>query len=273
MINFKQCKMSMAEARAEDLRYAEMEDSGFEEILRGWAENHLSGDPLNGETVQLRQSLVTLFNTTLKEHTGEVGYALDLEMGLHIYSLLNPENGFTKILANDDDFWRFISMNVIPDLTMIRFPNSEEQVEILRRKYVGLSYGGDVRPEKNSARLRTKRFYAHSRRIWIKTLWWYVHLSWQGDAEKTRTILKNNGADIISQCIERTGGGYRLSTYRAMMKAYSKLPDKFRTSKMFRAAARLNLVRCVSVEPALIPGGEEAYAEKLFEDVITKGDD
>ena len=53
-----------------------------------------------------------------------------------------------------------------------------------------------------------------------------------------------------------------------MLYAYSMLPEQ--KDKTFRAAAKLNLAKCVSVEPALTEGGEKGYSEKLFEEVYTK---
>ena len=176
-----------------------------------------------------------------------MSYTLDLRMGIKIYELLNPRTGFTNVQANDDDIWRYISVCVMPDITYLRYP----------------------KPEQGSLRINQKRFYSHTRRIWLKTLWWYVHLGWQGTPEKSFEVLKNNGTNIISHFIERPGKGYRLKLFRSMMHAYSTLSEQKDT--IFRAAAKMNLARCVTVEPALTVGGEEAYVAELFRMIIQEG--
>ena len=42
--------------------------------------------------------------------------------------------------------------------------------------------------------------------MWLKSLWWYIHLSLQnGDLEETRRVLANNNADDISQLLDIRG--------------------------------------------------------------------
>ncbi len=82
-------------------------------------------------------------------------------------------------------------------------------------------------------------------------------------------MLKNNGTNIISHFIERPGKGYRLVLFRSMMKAYSAVPVK--KDELFRAAAKLNLAKCKTVEPALTIGGEASYSQHLFDEVAHFG--
>ena len=156
----------------------------------------------------------------------------------------------------------------MPDLTFIRYPNQESDIHILQTEIPGLDYMGKSKPEKESIRIKKKRFYSHSRRIWLKTLWWYIHLGWQGTPDRTYEILKNNGSNIISHFIERPGRGYREKLFRCMLYEYAQLPEQKQKDKVFRAAAKLNLVKCTSVEPALTEGGEPVYSKKLFSEVV-----
>ena len=107
-----------------------------------------------------------------------------------------------------------------------------------------------------------KRFYSHTRRIWLKTLWWYVFLSWQGNKEKTRSVLKEFGTDTISDLIERTGQGYRVLMYRQLMLSYSQVDNK--SSDLFNIIQKQNLVNCRTVEPALVDNAEQGYIKSLF---------
>ena len=141
------------------------------------------------------------------------------------------------------DIWRYISVKVMPDITYLRYPT----------------------PEKGSIRINQKRFFSHTRRIWLKTLWWYIYLSWQGNAEDTFEVLKDNGVDNINKLIETPGRGYRLQLFRHMMLEYHKTrPHKV---KDFAAFTKLNNAKCVSIEPELTCGGVAAYAQKLLEEV------
>ena len=111
-------------------------------------------------------------------------------------------------------------------------------------------------------KINPKRFYAHTRRIWLKTLWWYIHLSWQGSEKATREVLKDLGTDTISDFIELTGKGYRLNLYRELIKAYSGVEKK--SSNLFNKIATQNRVNCTTVEPALTQNAEPGYVEQLF---------
>ena len=91
----------------------------------------------------------------------------------------------------------------------------------------------------------------------------------QGTSQKTFEVLKNNGTKIISHFIERPGKGYRPALFRSMMYVYSTLPTQKDT--IFRAAAKLNLAKCVTVEPALTLGVEKSYTATLFNEILQKG--
>jgi len=177
-------------------------------------------------------------------------YPIDVEVGLDVYDYLF-KNGFTAVEASDDDIWRFISIKLFPDLTYLRYPDPEKEAR------------------ERGGRINRKRFFSHTRRIWIKTLWWYVHLSWQGSVDATRKALAGNGATIISHFIETPGKGYRVDLYRALMRHYASRDDK--GDKLFRSVAKLNGAECRNIEPALLPGGVAEYCSILFAKVEEGG--
>jgi len=169
-------------------------------------------------------------------------YERDVSVGLALYSNLNPSLGFTTVLANDDDIWRYLSCVVFPDITYIRYP----------------------KPGKDDNRINTKRFYSHTRRIWVKTLWWYVHLAWQGNVDDTRKVLLTPGlgTDTISDFIERPGKGYRIALTRELMRQYSM--GRVRNSHLYNRLQKQNLVNCRIIEPALTEHGERGYVTYLL---------
>ena len=239
-------KLSYNDAKNIVAEYDGYNDVEFDDLVKHWKANDVSASAFDPAYEEFRKELVSVFNDTLAETGGKMNYLLDLRVGIKLYQLMPLGKDFTVIQANDDDIWRYISVKVMPDITYLRYPN----------------------PEKGSIRINQKRFYSHTRRIWLKTLWWYIHLSWQGDESKTFEVLRDNGVDNINKLIETPGRGYRIPLFRSMMLEYHKTsPHKV---KDFAAFTKLNNAKCVSVEPELTSGGVAVYAQKLLAEVSTK---
>lgn len=267
-MDFSRYKLSFNDAKSRIEEYDFMNDTEFRDQIRHWARFDVPEDTYGAGYSQIRKSVVEEFKSSLSDNGNQINYNLDLRVGIKLYELLNPINDFSIIQANDDDIWRYISVIVMPDLTFIRYPNLNEDVKVIREYIPDLSYAIGIKTEKDSVRIKKKRFYSHTRRIWLKTLWWYIHLGWQGNSKTTYEVLKNNGTNIISHFIERPGRGYREQLFRCMLYAYSLLPEQ--KDSTFRAAAKLNLAKCVSMEPALAEGGEVKYSKMLFDEVYDK---
>lgn len=247
MIRFQ--KMSADEAKRTITEYDNYDDTAFQDLVSHWSHYDVATD-YDASYSDFRRELVETFQAALEETGGKMTYLLDLRMGLKIYQLLPPGKDFSVIQSNDNDIWRYISVKVMPDITYLRYPDPEKGVR---------DEGG---------RLNHKRFYAATRRIWLKSLWWYIHLSWQGTEKKTFDVLKDNGIDNINKLIETPGRGYRVSLFRSMMSEYARTaPHKV---KEFAAFTKLNNAKCVSVEPELTGGGEREYARRLFEELAMK---
>ena len=215
-----------------------LSETAFNDLIMQWAQYCV--DDFSFEYKELRDRIITVY----KGAKPNGGYETDLRVGLALFKEFNPENGFSYVMASDDDIWRYLSCKVFPDITYERYPTPEKEI---REK------GGH---------LNHKRFYSHTRRIWIKTLWWYVFLAWQGTESKTYEVLKGFGTDTISDFIERTGQGYRLSLYRRLMLEYSQAENK--SSDLFNRIQKQNLVNCRTVEPTLVTNAEKGYVETLF---------
>ncbi len=237
-------KLSLNDAKAIVTQYDNMNDVEFQNLTDHWrAFDTIEYDESYSG---FRQELLDSFKNALIETDGKMNYLLDLRVGLCLYRLMPLGKDFSIVSANDDDIWRYISVKVMPDITYMRYPD----------------------PAKGDVRINSKRFYRGIRRIWLKTLWWYIHLSWQGTEEKTFEVLKNNATDNINKLIETPGKGYRLSLYRNLMREYSEnAPHK---AKDFAAMTKLNNVKCLSVEPDLIVGGEKEYAKQLVIEICRK---
>lgn len=202
------------------------------EIMSLWE----NGPEFNTENeyAEFRQDMIEIFEKVSEENEGS--YSLDFNFGLVMYDLLTKKYNFTLRQASDDGIWRFVSVCLVPDIVYIRWGMKEE------------------------------RFWKNPRRIWLKALWWYIHLSWQGNLEDTRKILTGNTSDEIVQLVERAGsGGYRTSLYRSIMKYYGAIEKGPGKAGLFRKIMKLNTAKCAVIEPMLIDGGEERYVKGLFE--------
>lgn len=168
----------------------------------------------------------------------DAGYEFDLKFGLKLYSILTKGYHINPRVASDDSVWRYLSIKVIPDIVHNRWG------------------------------MNPSRFWKESRRIWLKTLWWYIYLSWQNNSEETFEVLKDNTTDEVVQLVERSGpSGYRVETCRKIMKYYGTIEKnkKKRNNQIFRRVMKLNTARTKVVEPGLVVGGEKMYVKELFD--------
>ena len=188
----------------------------------------------------LRKDISIIFQTASEEKDT---YRMDVCFGVLLYDYLRNMPWFTERLASDDGFWRYLSLVCVPDL-------------------VGKRWGND----------NADHYYVKPSRIWLKTVWWYVHLSLKdADTEKTRNLLlsANFNTDTILNLVERTGrGGTNIGVYRAIMEHYGALYGP--KNKDFRSLMKLNTARTVVVEPVLYDGGINGYAISLFNDLSLK---
>ena len=194
----------------------------------------------------LREDLCLLFDNALEQIgiTAEqisqknYSYQLDLQFGIKLYSTLNQKYGMNVRLAATEGIWRYLSVCVVPDLIEKR-------------------YGKD----------HPDRFWKKPKRLWLRVLWWYIYLSWQGSEEETIAVLKDNSTDEILQLVDRCGrGGYRVDLYREMMLKNSQLdPAERRKKQLFRKMMVLNTARVQVMEPELTVGGNRGYVESLSE--------
>lgn len=189
-------------------------------------------DSLRSELLEARDEL---YEENHFDFSNKLDYKFDLLFGLKLYNILGEEIGFTPRVATNDDIWRYLSVKVIRDIVHSRWQLNEDH------------------------------FYKISRRIWLKTIWWYIHLSWMGDQKSTYEILKNNTTDTVLQLVERPGIGYNVMVYRELMYQYHKYEDTSRN--LFRQILKLNTARLLTTSPELVEGGILAYVDDLFKSI------
>ncbi len=222
------------------MKWEELKKQKAEELMSQWSDYpEFETNPKDNE---LRNKFVTAFEETLREldiskdQIGKHSYKFDLEYGLKIYKILENYSSFNLRTASNNNVWRYLSMIVVPDVVFYRW---------------GMKEG---------------RFWKDPRRLWLKAIWWYIYLSWQGDLYSTREVLKDNTTDDIVQLVERAGSlGYRVNLTREIIKNYGGLSKEQKSNQIFRKVMKLNTARVKTVEPELHPEGQETYVKELFE--------
>jgi hypothetical protein len=201
----------------------------------------IEADPENCIPSKLKEPFKQIRRIILEEKKLLLGdlnkinsYAFDLQIGIRLYCLLNNDYKFNERLAAQNEVWRYLSLEVFPDLVYERVGAKEQ------------------------------RFYKESRRIWLRTIWWYIHLSWQGTEEKTLEVIEQHSSDEIMQLVDRSGrGGYRVELAREIM-AQFKIHANSKIPNLFRRVLMLNVAHLKMIEPKLVEGGTQKYVENLF---------
>ena len=182
--------------------------------------------------------LIEANNLLIKEfrYTGSPDFKIkdkrkfDLLFGLKLYDYLTNDLMISIKDASNAEFWIYLSVVVIPEIVSIRWEG-----------------------------IAKKRFYETSNRIYLYTLWWYIHLSWQGSIEETQEVLN---------LVDRTGvDGFRVDLTRVIMKEYSLIDRNIHSSverEFFRKIMILNTAIPTTTEPALVEGGLDKYVENIF---------
>lgn len=167
----------------------------FEKIRHGIPDNWY--DKLNSSYKKIREDILKM----IPETGVTKDYDFDLKFAIKLYQYFSKANfsNFDEATASNYDFWRYICIKVVPDI-----------IE-KRHSFVNTYY------------------YAKDVRMYIPTLWWYIHISWQGDKDLnvTYNILKNFSTDYILNFVERTGvDGIYLEVIRTIFKYLSTLTPK-----------------------------------------------
>lgn len=200
------------------------------------------GDPVvENEYLDIRNQLLLKYDKIEKFYLKD--YDKDLYFGTEVYLLLISLNGFSMRIAADDGFWMYLSLKVVPDIVSKRWGKDNES-----------------------------HFWERSTRIWLKSIWWYIHLSWQGNIDETINVLKYNSTDEILNLVERAGHkGYNIEVYRNIMYYYSTVSQDIKQSfnkgrdTLFRRIMILNTAYSQTIEPALYAEKEKGYVKWLFQ--------
>ena len=213
-----------------------------ETVMDGWIRNNnvVQQQALNPDYEDLRKKIFTA-HKNMPAVTKEKPYQYDLFFALDLYMILTDDPDFSLRIASNDAFWYHLTMVVIPEIVLDRWEINQ-----------------------------TERFYSQSNRIWLKTLFCYIHLSWQGDRDSTFEVLNQNSTDTIVQLTERPSSkGYSIELFRTIMKRLQILNQESEKSSTdnFRRIMKLNTAYIKTTDPELYAGGLIAYVDWLFDKI------
>ncbi len=192
-------------------------------------------DKLNLEYKKIREDILDL----LPEKGVKNDYDFDLNFGIKIYDYFNNILEFNEGIASNYGFWRYICIKVVPDI-------------IFERHGFNAEY-----------------FYGKNVRLYIPTLWWYIHISYQGDLNKTYNCLKGFSTDYILNFVERPGrDGMYIDVARTIFKYLSYLPQKILNKKngnqtLIRRLLIQNTAKSQYYNP-VVGNSVEEYVKGLF---------
>lgn len=191
---------------------------------------------LNKDYLEIREDLLTVY----KSIDMSSPYKFDLMFGIELYDYFQMFDDFTETLASNYDFWRYLSLKVVPEI-------------IIKRHGLVSEY-----------------FYSKNVRIYLSALWWYIHLCWQGTKERTIECLNDLSTDYILQLTERPGKtGVYLEITRKIMRKIHQLTPKERNKKIGGAVLfrRIMILNHTMIENynLLMESNEDEYVNLLFE--------
>lgn len=168
--------------------------------------------------------------------------SLDVSLGLELYCrILSFDRGFTMRQASDDGVWRRMALDIVPEVVRLRWPVTEK------------------------GQMRKEYFWHGTSRLWLKGIWWYAHLSWQGDEKSTNKVLSCGTTDTKQALVERPGpAGFRVEMCREIMKRLPDLLSGKDGEAIFRALMILNTAKVRLNEPVFFDGGIEGYVDSLI---------
>ena len=220
-------------------------------IWNNYQENGWVLPELSGSYLSLRNDLVSIFNSVLEKGLKLKNYDFDAVFAIALYKLFDKLELSNLRTVSNDGFWRYLSLIVIPDLVKARWEKDDS-----------ISSGF------------ADHFFRRPNRIWLKSLWWYVYLSFNENLDTTRGILLSGhfSTDTILNLVERSGRtGTNIELFRAIMRIYCK--EAVCSEKNFQRIMKLNTVKSQVIEPMLVVGGVDAYVRGIINELGIRKDE
>ena len=228
--------------------------SECQDMMDSWIDSKGENIPdVDSDYEAIRKDIEGMYHDTSESWDisyGRHDYYVDVVFGLKLYDYLHNQEWFNLRVAANTDFWRYLSVAVVPQVVSDRWGFDNED-----------------------------HFWKRPMRIWLRSLWWYVHFSWCNSMKETEALLLKPmfSTDTILNIVERSGkNGTNIELYRDIIKTYGNLSmeiiTKFKErglkeSDMFRALMKLNTAKVIVTEPSLCINGVHGYVSLLCKDL------
>ena len=177
--------------------------------MKTWKDNdRITNYELDYDYSKLQSKLTGVFDRFRGKEIAS--FEFDAYFGLEMRRILYSIDTFSLREASRDDFWHYLSIQVIPKVVAARWGSDNEG-----------------------------RFYDHSRRIYLKSIFWFVELAWQGTYEETEKVLKHCNTDTVVQLGERVNKGYDFALTRALLREYANSNLGSNKNDFFRSVMKL----------------------------------
>lgn len=94
MIDYGRYKLTFNEAKEKTDALDNMSEKEFTDQVRHWAIFDVGEDSFAESYSDLRNEVVTEFRNVLTKNGNRIDYNLDLKVGIKLYELMNPTNGY-----------------------------------------------------------------------------------------------------------------------------------------------------------------------------------
>lgn len=202
----------------------------------------------------IRDFMTTQYFQRKKEYDVDIKrrknvYLLDLELALDFYEFMESQLDFQEMdYRSNYDFWAYLATFVFPKIVKDRF---------------------DLQPE---------HFYKKGVRIYPYTLYWYIHLAWQGNRQSTFEVLRRLNTDAILNIVERPSKiGINVDLYREIFKKLGALDVNHLFIKRngnliasWRIIMLKNTQKLMVYRPELFKEGIPGYVDMLFSEILNK---
>ena len=272
MIDWK----TMSSTKASDVTkdWSRMLSSEFKDMVNSWSETIdeqlASISKSDDDYISLRHRLMDSYDYVMrtiamtKSAKGKEDYYFDMLFGIEIYNIFN-ELGMNVRYASMTDIWIFLNINVIPDIIYKRFCKK-------------MVFTKDPETGEMIRKIPEDRYWKVNRRVYLKQLWWFIHLSaqytnGQFNPEETIKVLRHGTTDTVAQLVERSGKfGYRVNVSRKLMhkvawwvESSGKVDDPM---EFFRGVMVLMTARTPVIEPAFANINSENAISIFLDEVI-----
>lgn len=221
-----------------------------------WKSTNKLPELVDNDYLQIRNDLTSMnieINELIKrdysDYSSRKLYLKDILLGLKLYEYFNQCEWFNQRVASNYDFWRFLSIMVVPNVVQDRWDFEDS------------------------------RYWKQKNRMWLPSIWWYANLCFNENYDNTLEIMlsKYFTTDTILNLVDRTGKkGFDIELYRRLMhkfslvnpKKYSNVSNKLKKSdNVFRLIMRLHTARSQTIDPNLYKDGLDGYIINLFESI------